>query len=157
MGRFKVGHSRIAWLLFSVTLGACAWGQTIDDTAVDSSKDAGSASTPAPTPAPTPKPTPSPESDDSRYASDVPSKFLRNFAHDQKAIWTSPFKARIQDLNWIAPLAGLSVGLMNADAEISSRETAKGTFSKHSSTISNGGVAVAVAGAGGLYLLGKMK
>jgi len=152
-----MGHSRIAVLLFSVVLGASAWGQTIDSTAVDSSKDAGSASEPTPTPTPTPTKTPSPDGDDSRYASDVPSKFLRNFAHDQKSIWTGPFKARIQDLNWIAPLAGLSVGLMNADAELSSRLSGTGTFSKHSSTISNGGLAVAVVGAGGLYLLGKMK
>src|SRR5258708_1387947 len=152
-----MGHSRTALLLFSVTLGACAWGQTIDSTAVDSSKDAGSASTPAPTPTPAPTKTPSPESDDSRYASDVPSKFLRNFGHDQKDIWTSPFKARIQDLNWIAPLTGLSVGLMNADAEISSRESGTGSLSKHSSTLSNGGLPAARAGAERLYLRGEIK
>jgi hypothetical protein len=153
-----MGHSRIAVLLISLALGASAWGQTIDGTADDSSKEAaGSVSSPAPTPTPTPTKTSTPESDDSRYASIVPSRFLRNFGHDQRAIWTSPFKARIQDLNWIAPLAGLSVGLMNADAEISSRESGTGSLSKHSSTISNGGLAVAVAGGAGFYLLGKMK
>src|SRR5262249_57453329 len=32
-----------------------------------------------------------------------------------------------------------------------------GTFSKHSSTLSNGGVAAMVGGAGGLYLLGSLR
>jgi hypothetical protein len=93
--------------------------------------------------------------DDSRYASDNPLKFLRNLAYDQKDIWTSPFKARVQDLNWIVPLTGLSVGLINADAELSSRIKGTSTLGKHSSTISNGGVGLALGGSGALYLLGK--
>jgi len=85
-----------------------------------------------------------------------PPVFLRNLARDQKAIWTSPFKAKIQDLNWIVPLAGLTAGLINADAELSSRIDTTGTFSKHGSTIANAGVAAMIGGAGGMYLLGKV-
>ncbi len=90
-------------------------------------------------------------------ASASPPVFLRNLARDQKAIWTAPFKARIQDLNWIAPMVGLTAGLINADAELSSRIDTTGTFSKHGSTIANAGVAAMVGGAGGMYLLGKLK
>jgi hypothetical protein len=107
-------------------------------------------------PAPSPTPVAQP-ADDSHGASDNPVKFLRNLGRDQKAIWTSPYKVRIQDLNWLVPLIGLSAGLVNADGEISSRIKGTGTFSKHSSTISNAGLGVALAGSGSLYLLGKIK
>jgi len=90
-------------------------------------------------------------------ASASPLLFMRNFADDQKSIWSSPFKARIQDLNWLVPMMGLTVGLINADAELSSRITGTGTITKHSSTISNAGVALAVGGTGSLYVLGKWR
>lgn len=87
----------------------------------------------------------------------VPGPLLRNIVYDQKTIWTSPFKARIEDLNWIVPLVGLTAGMINADAELSSRIDTTGTFSRHAGTISNAGLAAAVAGGGGLYLLGKIR
>jgi hypothetical protein len=137
-----MGNSKLALLLIFF-IGATAWGQMAD---------AGSSSSAAPTP--TPVATPSPV-DDSHQASDNPVKFLRNLAHDQKDIWTSPFKARIQDLNWIVPLTGVSAGLINADAELSSRITGTSTLGKHSSTVSNGGVALLLGGSGAFYLMGK--
>jgi hypothetical protein len=90
-------------------------------------------------------------------ASLSPAIFLRNLAADQKAIWTSPFKARIEDLNWLVPAAGVTAGLINADAELSSRLSGTGTLSKHSSTISNAGVLIAVGGTGSLYFLGRLR
>jgi hypothetical protein len=93
----------------------------------------------------------------SEPASDAPSIFLKNLVSDQKAIWSSPFKARIEDLNWLVPFAGLTVGLVNADAELSSRITGTGTLTKHSSTISNAGTIVAVGGTSGLYILGRLR
>lgn len=95
--------------------------------------------------------------DDSLAATAAPLGFARNFAADQQAFWTSPFKARIQDLNWLAPIAGLTVGLINADAELSSRISGTGTFTRHSGTAANGGLAVLEGGTTGLYLLGKWK
>src|SRR6266851_788292 len=92
-----------------------------------------------------------------RPATIVPGAFIRNFAFDQKAIWTSPFKARVRDLNWIVPIIGLEAGLINADHELSSRIDPTGTLAKHGSTLSNAGVAFAVAGGAGLYLVGKMQ
>jgi Capsule assembly protein Wzi/PAP2 superfamily len=137
-----MGNCRLACVSVLFITATATWGQSN-----------GSAPT---APSPTPTPTPVPHAvDDSHYASDNPLKFLRNLAYDQKDIWTSPFKARVQDLNWIVPLTGLSVGLINADAELSSRIKGTSTLGKHSSTISNGGVGLALGGSGALYLLGK--
>src|SRR5215813_10410127 len=93
--------------------------------------------------------------DDPHPASLVPSVFLSNLAQDQRHIWSSPFKARIQDLNWIVPIAGLTVGLINADNELSSRISNTNTLAKRSSTVSNAALAAVLGGSGGLYLLGR--
>src|SRR3979409_998677 len=142
-----MGQSKLAFLfvLFAVSV---SWGQSMDGAGN------GAASMPSPTPTPTPV---SQASDDSHHASDNPLKFLRNLALDQKDIWTSPFKARVQDLNWIIPFAGVSAGLINADAELSSRIQGTSTLGKHSSTVSNAGVAFELGGSGILYLLGKYR
>ncbi len=100
---------------------------------------------------------PMPEANNEHLASAAPTTFAANVLRDQKQIWTAPFKARIEDLNWLVPVAGVTAGLINADAELSSRIDTAGTFARHASTISNGGVALAVGGAGSLYLLGKLR
>ena len=84
---------------------------------------------------------PMPEANNEHLASAVPTTFAANVLRDQKQIWTAPFKARIEDLNWLVPVAGVTAGLINADAELSSRIDTAGTFARHASTISNGGVA----------------
>jgi Capsule assembly protein Wzi/PAP2 superfamily len=93
--------------------------------------------------------------DDPKPASLAPSILLRNLADDQKTLWSSPFKARVQDLNWLVPIAGLTAGLVNADSELSSRISNTGSLARKSSTISNAGIVVALGGTGGLYLLGR--
>jgi hypothetical protein len=136
-----MGQSRFAFIFLLFAFTAASWGQVSD----------GMASTP--TPSPTPKAF---SVDDTHAASDNPVQFMRNLGRDQKAIWTSPFKARIQDLNWLVPMAGLTAGLINADAELSSRINVNNTFPKHSGTVSNVGVGIALGGSAGLYLLGKI-
>jgi hypothetical protein len=81
--------------------------------------------------------------------------FVLNVAHDQKQIWNGPFKARVQDLNWIVPIIGVTAGLINSDAELSSRIDTTSTFAQDSSAISNGGVAIFLGGSAYLYLLGR--
>src|SRR5262245_14409333 len=104
-----MGHSKLAYILLFFALTPACWGQAVDGTANNSASSdnppAGSAQK-------------STAGDDVRPASDNPAQFLRNLALDQKAIWTSPFKAKIGDLNWLVPLAGLTAGLINADAEL---------------------------------------
>lgn len=138
-----MGQSKLAFILLVFAVSTASWGQAVD----------GAASTPAPSPAPTPIPS----TNNTHYASDNPVQFIRNIGRDQKAIWTSPFKVRIEDLNWLVPAAGLTAGLINADAEMSSRINPTNTFAKHGSTISNVGLGLAIGGSGGLYLLGKMR
>jgi membrane-associated phospholipid phosphatase len=133
-------------LLVFFVAATATWGQSID------SASATTGASPAPSPVPQAQ-----ADDDSRQASANPVKFVRNLARDQKDIWTSPFKAKIQDLNWIIPLAGVSAGLINADAELSRRIDTNNSFSRHSSTIANAGVGLLLGGSGGLYLLGAMK
>jgi hypothetical protein len=111
---------------------------------------------------PEPNPVPNPElggpvEDNQRAASAAPGPLMRNLLEDQRSIWMSPFKARIEDLNWLVPIAGLSVGLINADAELSSRISTTGTLARHSGTVSNAGLAVMVGGTSSLYLLGKIR
>ncbi|HKE31658.1 MAG TPA: capsule assembly Wzi family protein [Candidatus Angelobacter sp.] len=95
------------------------------------------------------------EADDPHPASLVPSVFINNLAQDQRHLWSSPFKARIQDLNWIVPIAGLTAGLINADSELSSRISNTNTLAKRSSTLSNAALATILGASGGLYLLGR--
>src|SRR5689334_6480302 len=61
---------------------------------------------------PSQQPPPDRDPDNPYPASDVPSKLLINLAIDQKDIWTSPFRARVQDLNWILPVSGLTAGFI---------------------------------------------
>lgn len=100
---------------------------------------------------------PKTRTEDARPASASPSIFLRNFATDQRAIWSSPFKARIEDLNWLVPFAGMTAGLINADAELSSRLSSHGALYRHSNSLSNAGLALAVGGTGSLYFFGKLR
>ena len=138
-----MGNSRFALLLVIFFAVTATWGQTSDNSAAPSA------------------PTPTPNAGRGAYcrrfslASDNPVKFLRNLGRDQKDIWTSPFKARIQDLNWIVPLTGVSLGLINADAELSSRITGTSSLGKHASTVSNGGLGLLFGASGMFYLVGK--
>jgi membrane-associated phospholipid phosphatase len=100
---------------------------------------------------------PPPEEDNRQPAAVAPGRFLRNLASDEKSLWSSPFKVRIEDLSWLVPAAGLTAGMINADAELSSRTSSLGVLARHSGTISNAGVALAVGGTGSLYFLGKLK
>ena len=88
-------------------------------------------------------------------ASLAPSRFLKNFALDQKDIWTAPFKARIEDMNWLLPMTGLTLGLINADAEISSRIDKTSKTVSRSNTLSNAGLPAALGVGGAMYLLGR--
>jgi hypothetical protein len=85
-----------------------------------------------------------------------PTGFARNFLRDQKDIWTSPFKARVEDMNWMLPAIGLTAGLITADAELSSRLNKTGTLAKNSGNLSNAGLGLAVGGAGALWLVGRI-
>jgi len=137
-----MGHDKKFAFILIFFIATSAWAQSNDHMG-------------APSPTPTPKPA-AHRTAQTSPVSDNPVQFIHNFGIDQKNIWTSPFRARIEDLNWIVPLTGLTVGLIDADAEMSSRITGTNSFSQHASTISNAGLGLAIGGSGGLYLLGKL-
>ena len=152
-----MGKMRFALIfLFLCAAGSQTLGQSPEDSSAsnqpkDNSSQSGTSASPPKDPAP-------PQVKDERpLASAAPGALLKNFALDQKIIWTSPFRARTKDLNWIVPLAGITAGMINADAELSNRIDTTSTFSKHASTISNAGAALAIGGTSGLWVLGKMR
>ena len=109
-------------------------------------------------PAATPPVTRNNDSDDNVSITTAnPVVFMKNIGRDQRDIWTSPFRARVEDLKWIVPMVGVTAGAISADAELSRRVNPAGTIGRHSGTISNGGLAAMLGTAGGLYLMGKWR
>src|SRR5207248_3480204 len=50
----------------------------------------------------------------------------------------------------------ISAGLINADAELTSRVNKTGTLAKNSSNLANAGLGLAVGGAGALWFVGRI-
>src|SRR5258705_3762879 len=100
---------KLAALFLSLSIAPATLGQTANQSSVTTATNQQN------------KPAISAQLEDYRHASLVPSVFAKNFAQDQKEIWTSPFKLRIQDLNWLVPFAGVTAGLIVSDSELSSR------------------------------------
>lgn len=84
---------------------------------------------------------------------DNPKYLLKHIGQDQVAIWSSPFKARITDLKWLVPFAGITTGLIMTDRTASHEASRLSSF--NSSTFSDIGLAFAGGSAVGFYLLGK--
>lgn len=78
---------------------------------------------------------------------------IKDFAEDQKQIWTSPFRVRTQDATWLVPFGGIAAGLFVTDRQYSASVSQNAATLSHYRTVSNVGIA-SLAGAGaGLYLL----
>lgn len=107
------------------------------------------AQTPLPSPSPTPQPAATPT---------LEKQFFKNILHDQKAIWTSPFRLRGRDARWLAPL-GLGTATLIATDRSTGDEIAESRrplnasriVSYGGSSFGTGGVALA------LYLFGRAK
>jgi len=76
------------------------------------------------------------------------SGFARNFVGDQKAIWTSPARLRLADTEWLVPLAGVTVGLLITDRQVSGHVFRDLQTQKHYRSLATDG-AVALIGVGG--------
>ncbi len=70
--------------------------------------------------------------------------FLRNLVFDQQAIWTSPRGLRLQDATWMAPLTGVTAGLVISDAQFSRHLNNTPSRLNHSRDLSDAGVAALV-------------
>jgi hypothetical protein len=71
--------------------------------------------------------------------------FARNFVADQKGFWTSPLKLRLDDAQWLLPLAGAMTVVVLSDTDIERKLPTNASFIKRSQTFSDYG-AVGYAG-----------
>ena len=75
---------------------------------------------------------------------------------DQKDIWTSPFRLRFADTQWMVPFGAATAGLLATDSEVSKHISQDPVHIKHFRDVANGGVALMGGAAGGMYLWGAM-
>jgi membrane-associated phospholipid phosphatase len=88
------------------------------------------------------------------YDNTLGKHVFKDFAEDQKAIWTSPLHVRLIDADWLVPL-GVAAGAMFAtDTEVSKHLSNSPSRISTSNNLSNYGVAALGGAAGGMYLWG---
>jgi capsule assembly protein Wzi/PAP2 superfamily protein len=95
--------------------------------------------------------------DSAQYGNRLGLPLVKHMAGDQKAIWTSPFHVRLRDADWLVPIGGLAAALFVTDTDVSRHLSNDPTRINDSRSFSNMGVATLLGGAGGLYLLGKLR
>jgi hypothetical protein len=71
---------------------------------------------------------------------------------DQKQIWTSPFRLRLSDAEWLVPVAGVTTGFLLTDQNFSQALPSSPETLHHFQDIRTGGVAALGAASGGFYL-----
>jgi len=79
---------------------------------------------------------------------------FRDFAEDQKAIWTSPRHIHLVDAEWLVPLGGAAAAMFATDTEVSKHLSNSPSRISTSNSLSNYGIASLGAAAGGMYLWG---
>jgi len=82
--------------------------------------------------------------------------FVLNIASDQKSFWTSPKQIRLEDPQWVLPLAAFSAGLIASDTSIEKRLPTSTMLIQHSQSLSNYGVASLIGTAGTFYFWGRV-
>jgi membrane-associated phospholipid phosphatase len=85
-------------------------------------------------------------------------EFVGTFLSDQKAIWTSPLRAKPKDLRWLLPLAATTGALLATDTNISNALPNTDDQIRISRNVSQIGSAYTLYGASGaFYLIGRLK
>ncbi|HEX7894907.1 MAG TPA: capsule assembly Wzi family protein [Terriglobales bacterium] len=80
--------------------------------------------------------------------------FAKHLVSDQRAFWTAPAHFKVNDLQWIAPFAGITAGFIAGDSWISKQiPTSKIQTSK---TFSDYGVYSLIGAGGGAFVLGHL-
>ncbi len=91
----------------------------------------------------------------SRVARSSELSLARNLVQDQKQIWTSPFRLRLDDVQWLAPLLGAGAVAIFSDTDIQRHLPASATLQTRSKSFSNYGVAAFAGMTGAAWLLGR--
>ena len=95
-----------------------------------------------------------PPSRDAAHDNSLGRRLFEHVILDQKAIWTSPSRIRVDDATWLVPLAGVTVGLFATDQSVMNALPKRGSIVTRSNSFSNYGLGAFAAVAGGSYLLG---
>ena len=82
-----------------------------------------------------------------------PVQLLKDFAGDQKDLWTSPKNLQFTDATWLVPAGGITAGLIATDADYSTHISHNPTTMSNYNTASNAGIAALAGGAGALWVL----
>jgi membrane-associated phospholipid phosphatase len=82
---------------------------------------------------------------------------VERFLDDQREIWRGPARLRFSDTAWVVPLGGVTAGLFVTDHDFSKHLSQSPSTISHYKTLSNGGVAALIGGAGGMWLLGHAR
>lgn len=90
------------------------------------------------------------------YENSLGPHLLKSIGEDQKAIWTSPARIRLDDMIWLVPLGGLTAGFLVTDRDTSKHLSNSASQIKYSTDLSNYGIGSLVAVGGGLYLWGRI-
>lgn len=90
------------------------------------------------------------------YTTSLSPAFFKHILLDQKAIWTSPAKVRMDEAAWLVPLGGFASSLFITDSDVSRHLNMNANTLKHYDDISTYGAYAMIGVGGGLYLLGHL-
>ena len=82
----------------------------------------------------------------------VAQRLARDFASDQKDLWTSPSRLQFSDATWLVPLGGITAGLFTTDAQYSRSLSHNPSTISNYNKLSNVGLAGLAGGAGAMWL-----
>ncbi|HKM66365.1 MAG TPA: capsule assembly Wzi family protein [Candidatus Acidoferrum sp.] len=77
----------------------------------------------------------------------------QDFLEDQRAIWTSPAKLSFSDTQWLVPIAGVTAGLLETDAQYSRHLSHTPSTLSRYNNLSNASLAALAGGAGGMWFM----
>jgi membrane-associated phospholipid phosphatase len=80
---------------------------------------------------------------------------IHNIGSDEVRIWTAPAHLKWRDAEWLAPLAGVTAGLIATDRDVANTVARHPNWQSRSVTLSNAGLGLAAGSAGGFYLWGR--
>ncbi len=96
------------------------------------------------------------QNDPGDYDTTLGKHVFRDFAQDQKAIWTSPFHVKLVDAEWLVPLGGAAAAMFATDNEVSKHLNSSPSRVSTSNNLANFGIASLAAAGGGMYLWGHL-
>src|SRR5579863_4991810 len=96
------------------------------------------------------------QADSPDYDNKLGLALLKNLAEDQKSIWTSLARIRLEDAAWLVPYGGLTAGFIATDRDTSFHLSNNPQTLTHYDNLSNYGIAGLAGGTGALYFWGQI-